>query len=408
MRAIAGLALSLCVAVAPMAQAFVLEGPQHRPWAAIEDLSRAARWDAGEHSLKHHGVRGLGGGLEYAVDDSLCTRLRFLDAPDCDSIKQAVHQAAARWSEGHPDLALTDVSAIIPVASQGQVPPSQGQGAEVDFFAADAIEFAPFQVRRTAAVTVYYFDPQRRPRLTNGLTAELSNGTLTAADIRFSTDACYFMDAGKGRIGCAHFPSLVMHELAHVYGIDHPDQMVERNLDSDNDPSTPVVFDCLDPASSLRVSESVEVRSVALANLWGANVWRHSLRLDDIAAREALYPRCPVEGRMVTASLPAPSISAAWGAFARGLDGALISISGALTQADALRRVSETCSALGHDCETVASFTDCFAYAEDTSGGGVWAASTDRGVSAARTGALSACAARGGECAVRESFCAAQ
>lgn len=423
MRAAAVFIAMIVGLIAPMAQAFVLEGPHARPWPAQEDLARAARWDAGEGSLVGAGARGLGGGLEYAIDESLCERLRFIDSPPCVAIKEAVREAAARWSAGRPDLALVDVSGAVTAQAQGNSPSAIGLGAEIDFFAADAIEFVPFRESRTAAVTVYYFDTARRPLLTNGLIGETSFGVLTATDVRFSTETCYYLNAENERMGCAHFPSLVLHEIAHVFGIDHPDQRPDRNLDSDNDPVSQVVFDCLDPGKSLRVSERIEPRSAALANVWGANVWRQGLTLDDIAAREALYPRCPAagQGRMVTAALPqqpapfgfalpAPPIVntvSLWGAFAKGANGALISIAGATDEADARRRVDEACSLLGNTCQTLAAFTECFAYAEDVRGAGVWGASMERGVSAARLGALSACSAKGGECAVRESFCAA-
>lgn len=418
MRATLILVALLVGLLAPMAQAFVLEGPDTRPWPAQEDFARAARWNAGAGSLAVDGVRGLGGGLEYSIDNSVCERLRFIDAPTCEEIKNAVREAAARWSEGRPDLALVDVSDIVPVKAQGNAPSSIGQGGEIDFFAADAVEFPPFRIGRTAAVTVYYFDPLRRPLLTNGRVGDVSFGVLTAADVRFSTQTCYYLSAEKERLGCGHFPSLVLHEIAHVFGVDHPDQQPDRNLDSDGDPLSPVSFDCLDPGQSLRVSDQIEWRSAALANVWGANIWRQGLTLDDIAAREALYPRCPAEGqgRMVIAAYSAPKTELAaaqnafaavpWGAFARGADGALISISGAKDEADARRRLEEACTLMGHACQTLAAFTDCFAYAEDVGGGGLWGASTERGVSAARVGALSACAAQGGDCAVRESFCA--
>jgi hypothetical protein len=167
------------------------------------------------------------------------------------------------------------------------------------------------------------------------------------------------------------------------------------------------------------VSESIEQTATTIATVWGANIWRNGLTLDDVGARDALYPRCPALGFTVVAALPAlqtgpperasaaamPSKSARWGAFARA-EGTLMSVAGATSRAEAQRRIQEACGLLGRECETVAAFSQCFAYAEDNADPRRYFAREAETASAARIAAIEACAADGLSCTLKETFCA--
>lgn len=287
---------------APSAAAFVLEGPAHRAWTPQEDVDYAARWDANDTSFAESGARGLGGGLEFSMDQSVCDRLTFLDSPTptCDQIRAALRSAFDRWAQGNPTLAFTDVSETVPVRLQGRTSPRDGQGAEIDIVASSVDEFRAFTNPRIAAMTVYYFDITRRPQRTDGRLAASSSGVLTAADIRLSTQTCYFLDPAFEKVGCAHFASLMKHEIGHVLGIDHPNETPERNLA----PVAAAATGC-DAASPTLYQPSavIEAHAAAQSVLYGANVWRHGLTADDLAARDALYPPC--------AAKPAPSADTA-------------------------------------------------------------------------------------------------
>lgn len=276
---------------APSAAAFVLEGPAHRTWTAPDDVERAARWDANATPLAETGARGLGGGLEFSMDQSVCDRLTFLDtpAPTCDQIRTTLRSAFERWTQGNPALSFTDVSQSVPVRLQGPSSPRDGQGAEIDILASSVDEFAAFANPRIAAMTVYYFDVTRRPQRTDGRVAAASAGVLTAADIRLSAQTCYFLDPVFEKVGCAHFASLMKHEIGHVLGIDHPNEMPDRNLA----PIAAAATGC-DAASTTLYQPSavIEAHAAAQSVLYGAGVWRHGLTADDLAARDALYPPC--------------------------------------------------------------------------------------------------------------------
>ncbi len=389
--------VAMLSATATSALAFVVEGPQDRPWTPAEDVDRAARWTAGHRALVDGGPRGLGGGLEIAIDDSLCQSLTILDRPDCALVRAAVMEAARRWEEGHPILHFVEVSDRISPMGQGAHPPSQGQGAEIDIFAATPEEFPPFRLTGIAAVTMYYFDVGAQPLLTNGSAAPLSAGTLQAADIRLSTDACYYLEASHRRFGCAHLPSIMMHEIGHVLGVDHPDERTDRNLDDDEQPGNVMPINCMSPSLSLRHSPRVEAGATAIAHLWGDNAWARGLTNDDIAARDALYPHCDI--RVIDRGGPQR-----WGAFARGEGGATMTVIGAPSEQEARAEVDAACAMRGERCVTLAAFSECFAYAEGV--GGAAAGATGAGVQEARDRALAICAESGGPCRVREAFCA--
>ena len=64
-------------------------------------------------------TRGLGGGLTFAYDDSICDELlpSFIESEygpwgiafiTCDNVKQAIRSAFASWSSNHPVLKFHD------------------------------------------------------------------------------------------------------------------------------------------------------------------------------------------------------------------------------------------------------------------------------------------------------------
>ena len=54
------------------ATAFVVEGPRRPAVSAKAHLATAPRWGNSRSAFLQSGERGLGGGLEYVVDDSIC------------------------------------------------------------------------------------------------------------------------------------------------------------------------------------------------------------------------------------------------------------------------------------------------------------------------------------------------
>lgn len=384
------LAIALCCG-------FAVEGPRGGAASAIEHLEQAPRWAAGASTFVETGERGLGGGLEYSIDDSVCA-MRFVDGAGCDAIHGALRDALEEWGSGHPSLWFTDVSEKVrpafPLAALG----SAGQGAEIDFFGSSAREFPPFRSPFLTGYTIFYERAVGPYRLTNGMIAA-SPSRIESADVRFNASRCYYLDPSAAQPDCIHFPSLVLHEVAHALGIGHPEDRIAMNLDTDRDPSNEIAIDCMAPTRGLIPSVRYDGASVSMGrDVQGAGRWQRGLTWDDVAARDALYPDCGIQ-RL-------ERFSGAWGAFAvaeggqTGQSGNQPSVE--LAEAESLARCRQ---AGGETCRIVAAFDGCFAYAQGY-GGGAGHARSPRS-DHARVDAVLACAENGGaDCRVYRSFCA--
>ncbi|MCG8442163.1 MAG: hypothetical protein MI723_10180, partial [Caulobacterales bacterium] len=188
-----------CLAIAPAANAFVVDTSAAGRVDPIEAAKRAPRWDAPTGAFLTTGERGLGGGLEYAIDPGVCTGLNFIDRPSCEAIRAQIGEAARRWADGHPKLFFTDVSDKV----RAELAPSRegwrGHGAEIDFVAAPAKAFArahPFPVGADAQ-TFFAFGPA--PRGFDGEPVATARGRVTAVDIRFNAGECFYLDPAAAR-----------------------------------------------------------------------------------------------------------------------------------------------------------------------------------------------------------------
>ena len=179
------LLLLILLGIIMPAGAFVVEGPRQSTLSAQEHLAQAPRWVPTRASLLQSGERGLGGGLEYTVDDSIC-RLNFVDDVDCTSRKRAISEALDQWSSGHPAISFVDVTGQIapgfPLAVAGQ----SAQGAEIDFFGSTAEEFPIFRNSQTTGYTVFYERPRSELELTNGTLVSGPIGAIESADVRLN------------------------------------------------------------------------------------------------------------------------------------------------------------------------------------------------------------------------------
>jgi hypothetical protein len=225
-------------------------------------------------------------------------------------------------------------------------------------------------------------------------------GAITAVDVRFNAGQCFYMDAANARAGCMHFPSVVLHEFAHVIGLDHPDEHPERNLDLDADPGNRLEVGCGAPLAELRASRRTERFAVANARWSGDDPWRRGLTYDDFAGRDALYPDCGIAAAPAVAGGPR-----LWGAFARGEGSAYGWARGYDDAGDARRRAVAECGRHGRGCRVVTEFDACFAYARSSEvGAWGWAARSDPDSAAAAS--VAHCRAYGPGCEAALAVCA--
>ncbi|MEM9668459.1 MAG: DUF4189 domain-containing protein [Pseudomonadota bacterium] len=390
------MAIVLSAASSLDAGAFVVEGPERSDASALENLAEAPRWGLSTGSFLTTGERGLGGGLEYALDDSLC-RLNFVDGATCEDARTFIRSALDIWASGHPAIQFVDVSDQVQAAYPRREDAGVSAGAEIDFFATSPRAFQGFSQPSINGYTVFYDEEHPSLVLTNGHIAKGPIGAIIASDVHFNTANCYYIDPDQVREDCVHFPSLVLHEIGHVLGIGHPEENAGLNLDDDGEPGNEIAIDCRAPLSGLKAYTDYDGASVAHGlNVHRPGRWLRGLSWDDVAARDALYPHCGIQRK--------DRAPVRWGAFALSGNGSYGAANLASSSDEAEAVALQTCQANGASCRTVRTFRSCYAFARSAEGavGQAVSARSDY----ARADAIFSCSEHGSSCKLVADFCA--
>jgi len=257
-----------------------------------DDLQDAGRWSDVSGTFASENVRGLGGGLEYAVAQDFYDRIlpSFVDGSTRDQVYQAIRRSFDKWASGSP-LSFVDISARIPAIRDAASP---GSGTEIDIFAVsgNSIDFVGNPLSGNTVQQFTSADPMG----TNGRT--LSGWTITSADILINYDRQYYLDPnnpqvqqlqGQGQF-LVHFESLILHEIGHAIGLEHPDVWWTRNFDTDSNANNSMNINCNNPTQGLSVQTNFNRNAVMTAE--NSHTVRLNLTGDDIGGRNFLYPSC--------------------------------------------------------------------------------------------------------------------
>jgi hypothetical protein len=271
----------LAAALTPaLAAAFV---PLHRE----PDPAGAPRWSAAAHA--EIGFAGLEGGVHVAVDGGFAETLALrvtggADPADVADLEVAVLAAFAAWT--NPALAFV-------VDFDGEAERGPAAGAEIDLFAVPGTD--PVFAGNTFFGLASWQTAELGQR-------ELANGTVLPGPALVGVDIFLNVDriAGVAPLftreqQLAAIQRLLMHEIGHAIGLNHPNQFPQANLDTDDDPLNAMVIDPFDPFADLIQSPNVDgdaVMSNSPASGIGALLFT-ALRNDDRGGRDVLYPALP-------------------------------------------------------------------------------------------------------------------
>lgn len=262
-------------------------------------VATSRRWNAEDYR-----GTGLHDGLQVAVEPGFAEALGALPE-EVELVRDAVRAAFAAWES--PVLVFEIEFDGPATAARPFAAPRPGEGLEIDVFAVHAGQFPFGESLETVGGTWVSSDFVEDRLLTSG--QRLGGNVISGADVYINIEGVQAAAASMGLDRSQQIDALqrlLMNQIGVALGFFYPFQ--RPNIDADDDPTNAMPVDGCAFFAGLAFREGSDARAVMNQDPPDpADLLRTTLRPDDIAGRDVLYPVPPASGCDPLPPFPGPA-----------------------------------------------------------------------------------------------------